>query len=244
MKKKEKTSTQIRQELFVRFPQLVCCRASFDEAFRTLLDCYRKGGKLLVAGNGGSAADSEHIVGELMKSFLFHRKISDEIESNLVEYFGEGGAQLAGKLEGALPAIPMTSMPALTSAFANDVDAAVSFAQMLFGYGCAGDVFLGISLWEIHKNLGNRMKPGVPAHGASRFTTQLPLLQDNLPLNYHFCKTGRALICQPNRERNPPYRIPIRRFPFIRAEHRAGAWSSHRGIPDRTQRGRICRERA
>ena len=211
MKKKEKTSTQIRQELFVRFPQLVCCRASFDEAFRTLLDCYRKGGKLLVAGNGGSAADSEHIVGELMKSFLFHRKISDEIESNLVEYFGEGGAQLAGKLEGALPAIPMTSMPALTSAFANDVDAAVSFAQMLFGYGCAGDVFLGISLWEIHKNLGNRMKPGVPAHGASRFTTQLPLLQDRT---------------------------------FIRAEHRAGAWSSHRGIPDRTQRGRICRERA
>ena len=153
MKKKEKTSTQIRQELFVRFPQLVCCRASFDEAFRTLLDCYRKGGKLLVAGNGGSAADSEHIVGELMKSFLFHRKISDEIESNLVEYFGEGGAQLAGKLEGALPAIPMASMPALTSAFANDVDAAVSFAQMLFGYGCAGDVFLGISTSGNSKNI-------------------------------------------------------------------------------------------
>lgn len=153
MKKKDKTSTQLRQELFDRFPQLVCCRASFDEAFNTLLNCYHKGGKLLVAGNGGSAADSEHIVGELMKSFLFNRKVPNELERNLVEYFGEDGLRLAGKLEGALPAIPLTSMPALTSAFANDVDAAVSFAQMLYGYGCGGDVLLGISTSGNSKNI-------------------------------------------------------------------------------------------
>lgn len=153
MKKKEKTSAQLRQELFDRFPRLACCRASFDQAFSTLLNCYREGGKLLVAGNGGSAADSEHIVGELMKSFLFNRKIPDEVERNLVERFGEEGAHLAGKLEGALPAIPLTSMPALTSAFANDVDAAVSFAQMLYGYGRAGDVLLGISTSGNSKNI-------------------------------------------------------------------------------------------
>lgn len=146
-------SAQLRQELFDRFPRLSCCRASFDQAFSTLLNCYREGGKLLVAGNGGSAADSEHIVGELMKSFLFNRKISDEVERNLVKCFGEEGAHLAGRLEGALPAIPLTSMTALTSAFANDVDAAVSFAQMLYGYGCAGDVLLGISTSGNSKNI-------------------------------------------------------------------------------------------
>lgn len=153
MKKREKTLEQLRQELFDRFPQLVSCRTSFDEAFSTMLNCYREGGKLLVAGNGGSAADSEHIVGELMKSFLFNRKITDDVERNLVECFGEDGLHLAEKLEGALPAIPLTSMPALTSAFANDVDAAVSFAQMLYGYGCAGDVLLGISTSGNSKNV-------------------------------------------------------------------------------------------
>ena len=153
MKKREKTLEQLRKELFDRFPQLVSCRTSFDEAFSTLLNCYREGGKLLVAGNGGSAADSEHIVGELMKSFLFNRKITDDVERNLVECFGEDGLHLAEKLEGALPAIPLTSMPALTSAFANDVDVAVSFAQMLYGYGCAGDVLLGISTSGNSKNV-------------------------------------------------------------------------------------------
>ena len=88
-----------------------------------------------------------------MKSFLFNRKIPDQMERDLVEYFGEEGAHLAGKLEGALPAIPLTSMPALTSAFANDVDAAVSFAQMLYGYGHAGDVLLGISTSGNSKNI-------------------------------------------------------------------------------------------
>ena len=75
------------------------------------------------------------------------------MERNLVECFGEDGLHLAEKLEGALPAIPLTSMPALTSAFANDVDVAVSFAQMLYGYGCAGDVLLGISTSGNSKNV-------------------------------------------------------------------------------------------
>lgn len=153
MKKKEKNSAELQQELFERYPQLAECRESFTRAFECLKESYRSGGKLLVAGNGGSAADSEHIVGELMKSFLFNRKIDSDFESRLITEFGETGSDLASKLEGALSAIPLTSMPALTSAFANDVDAAVGFAQMLYGYGRPGDVFIGISTSGNSKNI-------------------------------------------------------------------------------------------
>ncbi len=153
MKKKEKNSAELMDELFQRYPVLSLCRADFEKAYNDLLKSYRAGGKLLVAGNGGSSADSEHIVGELMKSFLFNRKIESDFGSNLVKYFGEDGKALSEKLEGSLPAIPLTSMPALTSAFANDVDAAVSFAQMLYGYGSVDDVFLGISTSGNSKNI-------------------------------------------------------------------------------------------
>lgn len=153
VKKKELNRTEIADALFVRFPQLVVCRADFEKAYNVFARCYRHGGKVLVAGNGGSAADSEHIVGELMKSFLFNRKIDTALAVNLEEMFGEQGAALAQKLEGALSAIPLTSMSALTSAFANDVDAAVSFAQMINGYGSNGDVFWGITTSGNSKNI-------------------------------------------------------------------------------------------
>lgn len=145
MKKREKSVLEIKEELFERYSILANCKEDIEKAFNCLCESYRKGGKLLVAGNGGSAADSEHIVGELMKSLLFFRKTSPDLQENLVKHFGTDGNQLADKLEGALPAIPLTSMPALTSAFANDVDATVSFAQMLYGYGSNKDVFLGIT---------------------------------------------------------------------------------------------------
>lgn len=153
MKKKEKNVIELERELFYRYPQLMPCRESFNKAFECLKAVYSNNGKLLVAGNGGSAADSEHIVGELMKSFLFNRKIDADFESKLVSEFGGNGFELASKLEGALSAIPLTSMPALTSAFANDVDAAVGFAQMLYGYGDKGDVFIGISTSGNSKNI-------------------------------------------------------------------------------------------
>lgn len=145
MKKKEKTALALQEELFVRYPQLSCCLKEYESAFNAMLHCYRTGGKLLVCGNGGSAADAEHIVGELMKSFLFYRKLDEKFSRSMQEQFGNEGRDLADKMEGALPAIPLTSMPALTSAFANDVDAAVSFAQMTYGYGQKGDVLLGIT---------------------------------------------------------------------------------------------------
>lgn len=153
MKKKEKNSIQLMDELFKRYPALISCKDDFLKAYECLKKCYSSNGKLLTAGNGGSAADSEHIVGELMKSFLFNRKIKTDFQENLTHNFGEDGEKLANKMEGALSAIPLTSMPALTSAFANDVDAAVSFAQMLYGYGKSGDVFLGISTSGNSKNI-------------------------------------------------------------------------------------------
>ena len=141
MKKKEKKSSEILDELFARYPQLVPCKNDFEKAYECLKNSYKSGGKLLVAGNGGSAADSEHIVGELMKSFLFNRKINAEFESSLICQFGNDGAQLAEQLEGTL------------TAFANDVDAAVSFAQMLYGYANKEDVFMGISTSGNSKNI-------------------------------------------------------------------------------------------
>lgn len=153
MKRKEKKSAQLMDELFERYPQLISCKEDFIKTYECLKSSYSSGGKLLVAGNGGSAADSEHIVGELMKSFLFNRRINIELQNNLIKKFGDEGERLANKLEGALSAVPLTSMPALTSAFANDVDAAVSFAQMLYGYGRPDDVFFGISTSGNSRNI-------------------------------------------------------------------------------------------
>lgn len=153
MKKKEKTALELREELLYRYPQLNSCAGEIDRAYEAMKASHLAGGKILTAGNGGSAADAEHIVGELMKSFLFNRKIDDAVEEGLKEHFGEAGTSLAQKLEGTIQAIPLTSMPALTSAFANDVDSAVAFAQMVYGYGDPRDVFLGISTSGNSRNI-------------------------------------------------------------------------------------------
>jgi len=136
---------RIKKLLFERYPCLESCREDIEKAYKVLRDSYINQGKLLVAGNGGSASDSEHIVGELMKSFLIERKVGMELEEELVRIYGTEGEKLAGMLEGALPVIPLTSMPALTSAFSNDVNSAAVFAQMVYAYGRPGDVMLGIS---------------------------------------------------------------------------------------------------
>lgn len=157
MRKKEKNSAELFLELFDRYPVLSACKEQIESAYRLLRDAYRNQHKLLVAGNGGSAADSEHIVGELMKSFLFSRKIPEEDREKLQQIYGETGKELSRNLEGCLPAIPLTSMPALSSAFLNDVDPLMVFAQMVYGYGNAGDVFLGISTSGNSKNILNAL---------------------------------------------------------------------------------------
>ena len=131
--------------LIKRYPELKTIRTSFIEAYLLLQEAYEKDGKLLIAGNGGSAADSEHIVGELMKRFKLPRPITTEFVEKLKEVDSIRGAKLAKNLEMSLMAIPLVAHEALSTAYINDVDGVGVFAQQLFGYGRKGDVFLGIS---------------------------------------------------------------------------------------------------
>lgn len=131
--------------LIRRYPRLEVCREDIISGYQMLEECYRSGGKLLIAGNGGSAADAEHIAGELMKRFKIKRPVSAEFAEKLAAVDPVRGADLAKKLECTLMAIPLVAHEALTTAYINDVDGLGVFAQQLFGYGKAGDVFLGIS---------------------------------------------------------------------------------------------------
>ena len=128
-----------------RYPLLRTIKQELMSAYLIMEESYSKGGKLLVAGNGGSAADSEHIVGELMKGFRLRRRISPELADRLTAVDKELGAVLAGKLQGALPAIALDGHTALTTAYMNDCEPQLCFAQQVNGFGRAGDVFLGIS---------------------------------------------------------------------------------------------------
>lgn len=145
LKKKEKNVQELFEELFERYPCLERCRSDIRQAYEAMIACYQRGGKLLAAGNGGSAADSEHIIGELQKSFRFYRRLDDSLYKKLCTNYGEDGKRLAETLEGSYPAVTLTSMPAISTAFANDVNAAAGFAQMLSAMGRKGDIFLGIS---------------------------------------------------------------------------------------------------
>ena len=139
--------------LFKRYPRLAVCRKDIAEAYYVLARCFRHGGKLLIAGNGGSAADSEHIVGELMKGFKSPRKLPQEYVDRLMTVNADLGKTLVENLQGALPAIALDGHPALSTAYQNDCEPLLCFAQQVNGYGSAGDVFLGISTSGNSKNL-------------------------------------------------------------------------------------------
>ena len=145
MKGKQKNTDELKEELFQRYPVLEACRSSIIEAYDSLLVLYKNGGKLLIAGNGGSAADSDHISGELTKSFLFDRAIPSELYDNLVKLFGDEGKELSKHLEGGLPVVPLTVMNASNTAFSNDTDPKAAFAQLVNALGKKGDIFLGIT---------------------------------------------------------------------------------------------------
>lgn len=139
--------------LIERYPQLVVCKDEIQKAYELLEAAYSNGRKLLVCGNGGSASDSEHIVGELMKEFRLKRKVYVDQADNLRQIDPEMGTVLAENLQGALPAICLTGHSALTTAFMNDANADLIFAQQVNGYGKPGDVFLGISTSGNSKNV-------------------------------------------------------------------------------------------
>ena len=132
-------------ELIKRYPILARVREDIDVVYGILERCYENGGKLLIAGNGGSAADAEHIVGELMKGFVKRRPVTEEMKEALEKADPVRGKELSEKLQGGLPAIALVDHAALSTAFANDVDGMLSYAQQVNGYGKPGDVFLGIS---------------------------------------------------------------------------------------------------
>lgn len=135
-----------------RYPVLNSVKDEIVEAYFLLVESYKNEGKLLIAGNGGSAADAEHIVGELMKGFKLPRKLNENFTDKLISENEELGTVLAESLQGALPAIALDGHPALSTAYMNDCEPLLCFAQQVNGYGKAGDVFLGISTSGNSKN--------------------------------------------------------------------------------------------
>ena len=141
--------------LIERYPVLEVCKEDIISGYELLEDCYAKGGKLLIAGNGGSAADAEHIAGELMKRFKTPRPIPNELKEKLVKIDPVRGEDLSKNLERPLMAIPLVAHEALTTAYINDVDGLGVFAQQLYGYGKEGDVFFFIFTSGNSKNVMN-----------------------------------------------------------------------------------------
>lgn len=141
--------------LISRYPKLEAVRQSIIDAYEVLEECYLHDGKVMIAGNGGSAADSEHIAGELMKRFKIPRPVTPEFAEKLKEADPVRGPLLAKNLERGLMAIPLVAHEALTTAYINDVDGYGVFAQQLLGFGRPGDVFLGISTSGNSQNIMN-----------------------------------------------------------------------------------------
>ncbi len=139
--------------LIKRYPILSENRQQIINAYLVMEECYSSGGKLLIAGNGGSAADSEHIVGELMKGFKLTRKIDNDYSDKLISVDAELGKTLSENLQGALTAIALDGHIALSTAYMNDCEPELCFAQQVNGYGKNGDVFLGISTSGNSKNV-------------------------------------------------------------------------------------------
>lgn len=141
--------------LMTRYPALEPIRQDIIAAYMVMEECYTHDGKLLIAGNGGSAADSEHIAGELMKRFKIPRPVDSGFAARLKEVDPVRGEVLAKNLERSLMAIPLVAHEALSTAYINDVDGLGVFAQQLFGFGRKGDVYLGISTSGNSENVIN-----------------------------------------------------------------------------------------
>lgn len=145
-------------ELIKRYPSLIEIKDDIIKATNAIIDCYEKGGKVLLCGNGGSCADCEHIVGELMKGFLKLRPISEEKRAEMKANSPLADDEILSKLQGGLPAISLPSMTALNSAFCNDVDPELIYAQPLMALGNKGDILIAISTSGNSKNVFGAVK--------------------------------------------------------------------------------------
>ncbi len=140
------------ENLFNRYPNLTACKADIEKATDIIINSYKKGGKLLLCGNGGSAADCEHIVGELMKGFLLKRPLSEGLKAEMKQKNPDLSDDTLSKLQLALPAIALPGITGLNTAFCNDVDPELLYAQGLMGLGRKEDVLFCISTSGNSKN--------------------------------------------------------------------------------------------
>lgn len=138
--------------------ELALLRPTLFKGLRLLVKTVRAGGKILICGNGGSAADAEHIVGELMKGFLLPRPLSQADKNRLTEQLGEAGTRLGEMLQGGIPAVSLVAGVALSTAFANDVAAEFMFAQEVWGLGVKGDLLWGISTSGNSANVNHALR--------------------------------------------------------------------------------------
>jgi len=141
------------QQLINRYPRLSSAENEINSAFGIIKESYEKGGKLLIVGNGGSASDAEHIVGELMKSFVKKRTLSETFIQNINNIDSDIASYLIPRLQPGLPAIALSGHASLNTACINDIDGGITFAQQVYGYGNEGDVFFGISTSGNAKNV-------------------------------------------------------------------------------------------
>ena len=132
-----KNANEIFEELLNRYNTLECCKNEIYESYNIIKECYYSGGKVLACGNGGSAADADHIVGELMKGFLLKRKIEEPALN--------GDDEILTHLQGALPAVSLDAHSALLTAFSNDLEFDYAYAQQVYGLGNKGDVLIALS---------------------------------------------------------------------------------------------------
>ena len=144
--------------LFSNYPQLRYCQEDIINAFEIIKDCSLSKGLIMTCGNGGSASDAGHIVGELMKGFKLKRPLTAEQEKKLTVFFPEEGKYLSYHLQQAIPAVALTDQTSLSTAFANDVAQDMIFAQQVFGYGKPGDVLIGLSTSGNSTNVINACK--------------------------------------------------------------------------------------
>ena len=146
-------SEQLVKDFFARREDLIFMQSKIITVVQVLIEAFKNGNKLLLCGNGGSCADCEHIAGELLKGFLLKRPVCSELADAMEKSYGEAGKQIACKLQQGLPAISLGTHAGAISAFANDVDSELIYAQQVLAYGCKGDVLLGISTSGNAKNV-------------------------------------------------------------------------------------------
>lgn len=145
-------------ELLNRYPSLCDCKEEIEKAADAIITCYEKGGKVLLCGNGGSCADCEHIVGELMKGFLKKRPLDAIKKAEMKSNCNLVDDELLSRLQGGLPAIAIPSITALNSAFCNDVDPELVYAQPLMSLAKENDILIGISTSGNSKNVFGAVK--------------------------------------------------------------------------------------